>query len=194
MTLVLIHCSLNYYHHRVENIPWLVQQLFDLDEENNIPTWFSSFLLLNNACLLMVIGQSTRQAYKHHWRLLAAGFVLLSLDEVAGIHESINTAIDMNWAIPGGILVLLLGLAFIPFLLSLPFKIAGLYVISGGLYVAGVIGVELASADMDSDRMAYGFATAAEELLEMLGALLFLVVNFNYQIAADTGVVDKETR
>ena len=41
----------------------------------------------------------------------------------------------------------------------------------------GVIGVEWLSQDMDEDSMAYGFATAIEESLEMLGAWLFLRVN-----------------
>ena len=47
--LVAIHCILNYYTHEFEEVPWLIHQLFDLDEENNLPTWFSSFLLLSNA-------------------------------------------------------------------------------------------------------------------------------------------------
>ena len=39
--------------------------------------------------------------------------------------------------------------------------------------------MELLSEDMDEDSMAYGFATAVEEGLEMLGALLFLAVNLD---------------
>ena len=174
---IAIHCALNYYHYEVAKVPWLIRQLFDLDEENNLPTWFSSFLLLNNALVLYLSAQTRAESGRYHWILLAAGFLILSVDEVAGVHESVNTAIDINWAIPGGILVILIGLAFVPFLLSLPRRVAVLFASSGLLYVSGAIGVELLSEDMDEKSLAYGFATAVEEGLEMLGALMFLAVN-----------------
>ena len=176
---ITIHCALTYYHYEITEVPWLVRQLFDLDEENNLPTWFSSFLLLNNALLLFVRAQFSKNDNYYAWLWLAIGFLVLSIDEVAGLHESLNTAIDTNWAIPGGILVILTGLAFIPFLLSLPRRIALLFICSGLIYVSGAIGVELLSEDMDEESMAYGFATALEEGMEMLGAYLFLVINLS---------------
>jgi hypothetical protein len=175
---IAIHCGLIYYHNEIAEIPWLIRQLFDLDEENNLPTWFSSFLLLNNALLLYLLAQSSIGADRNYRVLLAAGFLVLSIDEVAGLHESLNTAIDINWAIPGGILVLLVGIVFVPFLLSLQPRLAVLYLVSGLLYVSGAICVELLSEDMDEESLAYGFATALEEGLEMFGALLFLTINF----------------
>jgi hypothetical protein len=174
---IVIHCGMIYYHYEVAKIPWLIRQLFDLDEENNLPTWFSSFLLLNNAMVLYLLANARAGDYRYHWILLASGFLILSIDEVAGLHESLNTAIDLNWAIPGGILVILVGLAFVPFLLSLQRRVAVLFVLSGLLYVSGAICVELLSEDMNEKSLAYGFATAVEEGLEMLGALLFLTVN-----------------
>lgn len=176
---IATHCALNYYNHEVEEVNWLIFQLFDLDEENNLPTWFSSFLLLNSSLVLYLFARINRHKNYFHWMLLSIGFLALSLDEVAGVHESIHTAIDFNWAYAGGILVLALGLSFIPFLLSLDRRLAILFIISGLIYVSGIIGVELLSEDMDEDSMAYGFATAVEEGLEMLGALLFLAVNLD---------------
>ena len=111
--------------------------------------------------------------------MLSVGFLALSIDEVAGLHESINTAIEISWAYPAAVLVLILGLSFIPFLLSLERRLAVLFVTSGLIYISGVLGVEVLSEDMDEDSMAYGFATAVEEGMEMLGALLFLSVNLN---------------
>ena len=176
---IATHCGLNYYNHEVEEVNWLIFQLFDLDEENNLPTWFSSFLLLNSSLLMYLVAGINRGKNYFHWMLLSIGFLALSIDEVAGVHESIHTAIDFNWAYAGGILVLVLGLSFIPFLLSLDRRLAILFIISGLIYVTGIIGVELLSEDMDEDSMAYGFATAVEEGLEMLGALLFLAVNLD---------------
>jgi hypothetical protein len=174
LVLIAIHVGLYLYNYQVEELPWLLLQLFDLDEENNIPTWFSSFLLLNNAFFLYLYASVDQLPKRLHWKLLAAGFLLLALDEVAGLHESFNTAVEFNWAIPGAIVVLLVAVFFVPFLLSLPRRLAALMFVSGVLYVSGVIIVELLSEDLESDSLIYTMAVALEEGLEMLGAWLFL--------------------
>lgn len=176
LALVSIHVGLYVYNYQNEELPWLLLQLFDLDEENNIPTWFSSFLLLNNAFFLYVFSNKADIAKKSHWRFLAFAFLLLALDEVAGLHESFNSSVDINWAIPGGIVVLIVGLAYIPFLLSLKKPLALKFILAGLLYVSGVIIIELLSEDMDSDTLAYCLAVAVEEGLEMMGAWLLLFV------------------
>ncbi len=179
IALLLIHCGLNYYNYQIAETEWLIHQLFDLDEENNIPTWFSSFLLANNAFVLYLISQRLGVKYQKHWFSLAIGFLILSIDETAGLHESFHSVIDFNWAIAGGGLVFLVALAYLPFLLSLDRGLALWFVVSGAVFVSGAIGVELLAADMDEDAMPYGFATALEEGMEMLGSLLFLWVNLN---------------
>jgi hypothetical protein len=182
--LVVTHIALAYLDINVVDVPWLIQQLFHLDEENNLPTWFSSFLLLNNS--MVSYWQSSTSKTPIQWRLLALGFLVLSIDEVAGLHETLNTAIEMSWVIPAGILVLLVGLAFIPFLLSLNRRFAGLLLISGMLYVLGAIGIEFLSADMDEESLAYHFATALEEGIEMLGALMFLWINLENMLTKES--------
>lgn len=176
MVLLSIHVGLYLYNYQVEELPWLLLQLFDLDEENNIPTWFSSFLLLNNAFFLYLYSGKEGLQKQFHWSLLAAGFLLLAIDEVAGLHESFNSAIDISWAIPGAILVLFVGVMFVPFLLSLPRRLALLFILAGFLYVSGAIVVELLSEDMESETLTYSLVVAVEEGLEMIGALLFLFV------------------
>ena len=180
LLLLIMHVSLYTWNYSVSELPWLLLQLFDLDEEYNLPTWFSSFLLLNNAFVLFALSQSETSAYKLHWRILATGFLFLSVDEVAGMHETINTALDINWAIPGGLVALLAGASFIPFLRALPRQRAGLYVLSGFVYVSGAIVIELLSEDMINDSLAYMLAVAVEEGCEMAGACLFLAVNLHF--------------
>jgi hypothetical protein len=172
---ITVHCGLHYYHHHIEEVPWLILQLFELDEENNLPTWFSSFLLLNVA-LLMFAGAGAGRA-RIPESFLAAGFLLLSVDEVAGLHETLNTATDINWAIPGGVLVLVLGAFFIPYLRSLEKGMGVLFILCGLIYVSGAVGIELLSEDMDEDSYAYSLATACEEGLEMVGVWAFLTIN-----------------
>ncbi len=175
--LLSLHVVLYLYHYQVSEVPWLILQLFDLDEENNIPTWFSSFLLLNNAFFLYLFSTRKSTPQRGHWRFLALCFLILALDEVAGLHESFNTAIVRNWAIYGGLLVGMVGVIFIPFLQSLGRQLATKFIIAGGLFVSGAIVTELLSEDMASDSLAYVMAVTVEEGLKMAGALMFLYVN-----------------
>jgi hypothetical protein len=176
--LTSIHLVLNTYNYQVEEVPWLLLQLFELDEENNLPTWFSSFLLLNNAAVLgFAAAQATR--HKTQWSILAAGFLLLSIDEVAGLHETFHTAIDTNWTFYAAALVAIVGAAFVPYLLALPRSTALWFVASGIIYLSGALLVEYLSRDMDEETLNYALAVALEEGLEMAGALLFLVINLN---------------
>jgi hypothetical protein len=176
LALVLIHTGLYLYHYQVEELPWLLRQLFDLDEENNIPTWYSSFLLLNNAFFLYIYSIQKDVVKRSYWGLLSGGFLLLAIDEVAGLHETLNTAIEMNWAILGAIGVLFAGVLFVPFLLAIPRRLAQLFMLSGLLYFSGAILVELLGEDLDSDSLLYAFTVALEEGLELIGAWLFLNV------------------
>lgn len=174
LCLILTHLSLYLYNYQVEELEWLLLQLFDLDEENNLPTWYSSFLLLNNAFLLALVARAHDTQDKLQWTLMSLGFFILSIDEVAGLHETFNSAIEMNWAIPGAILVLLIGAAFIPFLRRLRRGLAVMFVLSGTVFVSGAIIIELLSEDMDSDSLGYMLAVAVEEGFEMFGAWLLL--------------------
>ena len=72
-----------------------------------------------------------------------------------GLHESFNTVTDATWAIPGGILALLVGLTFFPFLWSLPKATRNAFFLAGCIYIGGAGGVEIIGAPMDADTMTY---------------------------------------
>src|SRR5215207_11522321 len=68
-------------------------RIFDVGEERSIPTWFESMQFLLCSILLAVIAVAKKQRndrYSLHWSVLSAIFLLLSLDEVASIHEAIG--------------------------------------------------------------------------------------------------------
>ena len=188
LLLVSLHLILNLYHYQVGEVPWLLLQLFELDEENNVPTWFSSFILLNNAIALAI---AFAQASRHQWQwlVLGFGFLLLSVDEVAGLHETFHTAIDNNWTLYAAGLVALVGASFVPFLLALPRPLAGGFILSGSIYLSGALLVEYLSRDMEEESLRYAFAVALEEGLEMAGALLFLFINLKQQRSVNPAVL-----
>lgn len=185
--LILIHTGLAFFHYRVQELPWLLIQLFDVDQENNLPTWYSAFLLGLSAAFLWLVAADASargKAWSGAWRVLSVGFLLMSLDEVAGVHETINSIIVPSWAIAGGIAAALLGVAFIPFLLHLPRRTAVLFAVSGAIFLAGATGLEIVGNEMVRQRLRetlrYSLTAALEESLEMAGVLLFLHTLLSY--------------
>ncbi|MDA1183437.1 MAG: hypothetical protein O2930_02185 [Acidobacteria bacterium] len=182
--LLLVHSVITIYHYQIEELEWIPwRQLFDVDEENNLPTWFSGFLLGVTSFWLWVAATAKRAASNRwwiHWKSLALGFLVLCIDEVAGLHESFNTVTDTSWAIPGGILAVAVGLLFFSFLWSLPAATRTVFVLAGGIYVGGAVGVEMVGAPMDADTMTYNLTTVVEEGMEMAGVLLFLLALLRY--------------
>ena len=188
LALLFCHAALTIYHYQVEELPWLPwRQLFDVDEENNLPTWFSEFLLLTATVLLWLCAGKKRRdedPLVDHWYALTIGFLLLAIDEVAGIHETINSLIDPTWAIGGGLLALGIGLGFIPFLRRLPKRTAILFVVAGAIYIGGAVGVEIIGEPLDSDTMTYNLLTVLEEGMEMFGIIFFIFVLLQYMLGA----------
>ena len=59
----------------------------NMDRELNLPTLFSSALLLMAALLMQRLGQSSDRLVTQDWRLLSKIFIFLALDEALQIHE-----------------------------------------------------------------------------------------------------------
>jgi len=195
MALVLLaaHTVLMIYHYRVEELSWLLLQFFDVDEENNLPTWFSGSLLLTTSAFLWLCARKKRAdaaPWFRQWYALAVGFLLMSIDEVAGLHETINSMIEPTWAIAGGILALVIGLAFVPFLLHLPRRVALLFVLAGAAYIGGAIGMEFVGDPMLANTLEYNLTTLVEESLEMLGVILFLHTLLRYMRGSGANAVE----
>lgn len=194
--LLLIHSIITVYHYQVAEIDWVPwRQLFDVDTENNLPTWFSGFLLGVTAFWVWILAEAKRRSgdrWALHWKILALGFLLMSLDEVAGLHESFNTVSDVTWAIPGGILAMTIGLAYFPFLWNLPKSARNAFVLAGCIYVGGAVGVEMIGAPMEEDAMPYNLVTVVEEGMEMGGVILFLSAVLAYMGPARRAGADLE--
>jgi hypothetical protein len=167
--------------------------LFNLDSEANAPTWFSSLLLLGCSALLWAIGRGRRQQAlggAARWTGLALVFTLLSLDEMAGIHEMLlNTLRDV-----GGPAVLVAGitllaglglvLLFASILRDLPGRVRVGLLLGVGVYVLGAAVLEAAdqrfSASTPDAPLAYALLTTVEEVLEMVGLVMLLHTLMGY--------------
>jgi hypothetical protein len=167
-----------------------------VDGEANIPAWFSGALLLFAALLLGAIASAERRAGGQAalWTLLAVVFVLLSLDEVAQLHElSIRPLRDhfhatgllyYTWVVPAGLAATAVAVGYSGFLVSLPGRSRWLFLLSGAIYVGGALGVEALSGRQASlhgeHSLGYHLIVTVEELLEMSGVVVFIYALLDY--------------
>lgn len=190
-TLALLHVAVMYTHYRVFEVSHLIRDLFDLDEEQAFGTWFSAAQLGFAGFLVLAISlhASTPERMRNYWLLLGLGLCFLSLDEVAGLHETLNSMIEFSWTLPGAILAAVVGLAFIPFVISLPSRTRWLFILAGVIYLGGALGAERVGhwfADEKlMDTLDYQLSTALEEAMEMAGIALFLYAVLTH--VADAG-------
>ena len=187
--------TVNVVHRGLDQPPFAqfdwVWAFLDIDQEHNLPTWFSSTLLLLSALVLADIGATAGRAgdrFARHWKLLAVVFAFLALDEATQIHEAANALRDafdltgvlyLSWILVAAPLVLVFALAYLRFLGHLPKPVRLLILVGGALYVGGAIGMEVVGSLLwdngpGYDSMAYAVSTAVEELLEMLGSVSFM--------------------
>lgn len=170
--------------------------LFDLDEEQNIPTWYSSVSLLLSSLLLGMIAYKTdrqKKRYYYNWAVLAGIFLFLSIDEFASLHEGFTNPLRESfnlkgylyfaWVIPYGLFTIGLMLFYFKFLLSLPAKTRNNFILAGLLYVTGAVGFDMLGGMQwelyDNYDPAFKFHlyvlyASIEEILEMTGVAIFI--------------------
>jgi hypothetical protein len=181
-------------HHLWTNSPLAgVAPLFSLSEEGNVPTWYSSALLLTCGLLLLLIASAATQArarHRGHWWFLALAFLYISMDETVTLHEHLNDLIPLggifyfSWVIPVGIAVAVMGLAYVPFLRGLPARTRRQFLVAGVIYVGGALLTELPlgywSVRVGEDNLGYSLIDFIEETLELTGVTLFLLALLEY--------------
>ncbi len=199
LVLLINHVMLQFFYYRLDAGHWVLRDMFDLDEEENLPTYYSSFALLVSAGLLATITLKKYQEldrFARHWFGLAAGFLAMSVDEVAGLHEALNTVMDIPWTAPAAVAIVIMALLYVRFLLHLPSRTRNGFFLAGMMFVGGAIVVEeatdwyLQSHSMHS--LGYSLLVALEEGLEMFGIVLFINSLLEYMSPANVTVVQLE--
>jgi hypothetical protein len=170
--------------------------LIDLNAEANLPAWYSSIQLFLVAALLafFVYAEFDKRRLLSWtlpaWPLL---FVLLSIDEIAQIHEWLGGKSD-RW-LPGrnrenimfrttGIWMFLIGIPFFFFMVGLIFSlqkyfrgksdVIRMFWAALIVYVGSAAGIEILSNFVPEEGAVHIFQVFSEELGEMIGGTLFL--------------------
>ena len=190
-----------------------ILKLFDLNTEGNIPTLFSTLLLLTASIVLGLIyiksriAKSTDQIY---WISLSIIFLFLSLDEALQIHEKVTNIIDLIgtereisgiterpgylryvWVIPYFIMVVVIFITFYKFIFNLPAKTRNLFLLSGFIFVTGAVGLELLEAYFDSLLGANIYTVILyniEEAMEMIGVIIFIYALLDFMSIEENNV------
>lgn len=181
--LLFMHAVLWIWHYQMSEVEWYFLQLFDVNEEHNLPTWFSGFnLLVATVILGTILLEKRRQddPQKRRWWVLFAGFCFLSVDEIAGLHETVNSIVEPSWAWGGLLIAAVVGVYFIPFLRSLPRHTLIQFTTAGAVFIGGAVIMELVGEPLDSDSLAYAMSTLVEEGMEMFGIILFVRAQLTY--------------
>lgn len=176
--------------------------LFSVNVEESIPTWFATLILFGAATLLMIIAVGKRKSqnqFAWHWTGLALVFLYLSMDEGAAIHEIASTPIEegfgtsgffaFGWLVVGIPCVVILGLLYTRFLLHLPSRTRKLFILAGAMYVGGAVGIEGISANQFDSGGGITFTYLAiatiEEYFEMTGIVIFIYGLLAYLVEMD---------
>jgi hypothetical protein len=161
---------------------------FNVDLELNVPTWYASAIALIGAlaawyvAMMSKIGSAVRRA----WRVIALGFLFVSIDETASFHELIlqtvhmqaNLGTEQSYASNAWLLLLPLIISGAVFVLwyiyrNIPRIVAKRLIIATIVYLLGALVIEYASIPVSDQTHLYNFVlTPLEEGLEMLGMWL----------------------
>jgi len=185
-------------------------RLFNMDGEGTLPAWFESTLMLAASSLLAIIAagkQRDADPFRWGWWILAAGFLYMSADETAAIHEMFNRIghalpiprhglISAPWVIFGVAITLVVAFGYLKFLAHLPTATRWRFMLAGACFIGGALGVEMLSAavedalglgmqppgwDQKGDfPMEYMWYVLVEESMENLGVILFIDALIGY--------------
>ena len=175
----------------------------NLDEELNLPTFFSGLILLISSFLLVIIYLAERNngnKDKYYWGVLALGFLFMTYDEIFMFHEryvgpimhaifkdkdiGIFNFVWLVWIIPISIITFIIVLVFYRFWHRLPVKTKLNILIAAIIYVGGAIGVELIEGFVvdkhGEDSLLVNLVCSIQESMEMFGTIIFIHALLNY--------------
>ncbi len=167
--------------------------ILSLNREQNVGAWYSTVLIFSCAFLLMIAGRRASEAYDRdarYWYILAIVFVALSFDEASSVHETLMDYIQpvlqtsgpllYAWVVPALILVPVFGFLYIPFLRRLRSPYGIWFLVSGAVFVAGALGMEMVGGMVEDNKLAFTVSFLIEESLELAGMTSFLLAVMSY--------------
>lgn len=176
--------------------------LFDMDAEQNVPSFFSATLFVAGSCGFFLLQRldSSSAREGNQWRVLAVVFALLALDEAIAIHERLivplremigaSGAFYFTWVIPYALAVCVLAAYVLPRLLQVPRAVRRIFFAAAFTYLLGALGFELVGGvyaeRLGMDTLTFDLLAMVEETLEMAGLATLLYAQMRL-LVVDSG-------
>ncbi len=187
-------------------------RLFYVDIEGNIPTFFSSTLLLLASLMLALITvfkRSSKDPYHQHWALLSLILLYMAIDEAASIHEMLNKVgwwvtgrrvggiFHYGWVMFGMVVVGVVALSYLKFFFTLPARTRVQFFTAAAVFVSGALGVEILEGFYSASHggegsFQFSLFVTVEEGLEMAGIivlinalLIYLIEHYDARLRLD---------
>ncbi len=170
----------------------LLVREFDVDREQNVPTWWSSMLLMVGALLAAISAAESRQRRSRaapRWVLLSLVLALASMDEFLALHEmmsspmrahfaAISKVVRHAWVVPGFLIATAAAFGLLPLLRDVSPRVRAWMICAAVVYCSGALGMELVDGVSRPDRAETSLVHLAfpttEEFLEFAGASLLI--------------------
>jgi len=167
-----------------------ISREFRLQEEANIPSFFSALALFATALVALAVCHALPQGDRDRlgWKVVAGLFAFMAFDEAGQIHELImlphaltkyDRYLHYFSVFPYlGVAALLAAILF-PFWVRMSREVRFMFAVAGILYVLSAVGMEvreneLVTAGLPETSLPLAINYALEELGEMLAVALFL--------------------
>lgn len=196
---VLVHVLLNYVNvvlfNEQHGFLFELSNRFDLNDENSLPQWYTQALFLGVSLAAFLAAYLAKdKSSRRLWGLIAAVGLIMSIDDVATLHEFVLQSLHNMFFLDRMPSLLtnawLLLLPFIiGFLIWLGFKTwqtfprwtTILLLIGGVVFVIGAVIVDsFTNVFVERSFAAQGIMGAIEGGLQMLGTIIFLYAIVDY--------------
>lgn len=204
--LLLQYLNLEVFYQQQGQI-YELSNRFDLDDEASFPTWVSQFLFLSIAMLAFASSYFSKTVgQKNVWRVIGLGGLMMSIDEIAGLHEYLlqtvhviffrdasPTSLDNAWLILAPFIVAGSLILFWFCLKNLPKRTVSLLAFATFTFLMGAVVIDvLISVSARETFLNQGLMVAIEEGLELIGLVIGVYAIANYLDRAHTlKIVDK---
>lgn len=168
---------------------------FNLNSEQNIPTFFAVALLVCSSVLTLIIAcnQRTNKAMRWKWRGLSAAFLATGFDEFSELHERLIYPVRdwlgtsglfyYAWVVPYLLLLIIFLMIYAKFFFQLPKDTRNKVLLASCLYIGGAIGMEMiggAWKEAFGRVPVYYLIASLEEIMELAGCIIFIQAFSNH--------------
>lgn len=172
-----------FYKQNIE-VPPFLNDRFNINNEGNIPAWFSSIMLffvgISSLTIAFLIKSFDRNSTlpRLFWSFFGFSYIFLSLDEVAQIHEIFDELKIIKWVFvyaPFALIFMLFCFYYLIFKKQESSQVKNLLLGGLTIFLLGALVAEYIDYKIDLSLLGLHIERFIEEGFEMLGTIIVLM-------------------